>query len=207
MKILQEKEMKKMKNRIVPFFILSAFLAAFIIVGCAIRPNFPSVPFAAHKAGSTIVKEVKLDHDIHYAFYLMLYHENTKEDAERVRKLAGSGMGRADQYKLGRYVEIQDGIPIDVELKITGVDEEVDKIYLDKQFSVNHIVGGWKCHDPKDPQKNCFVKMITEIRLKPGHYRITLKSLKDIPELEGTTVALWFTWGIESRPYDWWVIY
>jgi hypothetical protein len=200
-----------MKNKIMRkfllniFLILSAILAASIIVGCAIRPNFPSVPFAAHKAGSTIVQEVKLDHDIVYAFYLMLYHENTKEDAERVRKLAGSGMHRKD--KSGNYVEIQDGIPVYVALKITGVDDEIDKIYLDKQFSVNHVVGGWKCHDSKDPQKNCFVKGITGIRLKPGRYRITLKSLQDIPELEATTVALWFDWGIEARPNDWWVIY
>lgn len=33
-----------------------------------------------------------------------------------------------------------------------------------------------------------FAKQIIELTLKPGHYRVSIESLKDVPELLGTPV-------------------
>jgi hypothetical protein len=198
----------KMKNskkwkiyRTVPLFlIIISILLSSIIAGCATAPFYPPVAFDVHQADATAVTEVNLIHDEIYELRLLLYR-NSKTDYERVHKLAGSGRSR--QVAPGQWVQIDDGVPIYVELKIVGLSEEVKGFSLEEKLYVKELMGGGLCPEPS-PGKTagCFLKKIKSIRLKPGLYRITLRSLRDIPELEGTRVAFWFGIPRDAKPFD-----
>ncbi|GEM_PF-2407809 len=194
--------MKKTINKIVPniFLFLITILLSSTMVGCATAPLYPAMPFAVHRAGATMVQEVKLDYDVYYAFDLLLYFN--KDTADRVHKLAGSGRFREDET--GKPIYFNDGVPIYLELKIIGLDEAVKGFYFeDKLFSGALESAGPDPHSPYVPNsgKGVFYRMIKTMRLKPGLYRITLKSLRDIPELEGTPVAFWLHWAHDARPF------
>jgi hypothetical protein len=100
-------------------------------------------------------------------------------------------------------VPINDGVPIYVELKIVGLNEEVKGFSLEGKYFVGvlHAIG--RCPEPP-PGKDagCFERRIEGVRLKPGLYRITVKSLRNIPELEGTRLAIWFTIPYNTKPFD-----
>lgn len=197
--------MKESINRTFPnvfLFLMTIFLSS-TIAGCATAPRYPAMPFAVHKAGATMMQDVKLVHDRTYEFSLKLYH-NRGKDADRVSKLAGSGARRKDET--GKWVQIDDGIPIYVELEIIGLDEAVKGFHFKEKLYVDELIGGGRDLDKnihnEETEKYFFYKMIKRIRLKPGLYRITLKSLRDIPELADTSVAFQFGWDWNSRPFD-----
>lgn len=201
MKILKEKEMKKRAGSILFFLSLIIVLLSSTIVGCASAPFYPPVAFAVHQAGATAVTEVKADRDRVYELLLLFYCNKDKADMERVHKLVGSGRSRKD--KTGKWVQINDGVPISVELKIVGLSEEVKGFSLEEKRSVDHLKGSTWCPDPiKKEGCGCFLKSIKGIRLKPGLYRITVKSLGNIPELEGTRLAIWFIIPANTKPFD-----
>lgn len=192
-------------NRTTPniFIFLITILLSSTMVGCATAPRYPAVPFAVHKTGATMVQDVKLVHDRTYEFSLKLYH-NRGKDADRVSKLAGSGARRKDET--GKWFQIDDGIPIYVELEIIGLDEAVKGFHFKEKLYVDELIAGGlervKNINNEAIDKYYFRKIIKRIRLKPGFYQITLKSLRDIPELIGTSVAFQFSWDWNSRPFD-----
>jgi hypothetical protein len=194
----------KKKNRTVSsvFFAMLIIVLSFIM-GCATAPYYPPVPFAVHRAGETIEQEVKLVHERYYEFRLRLYH-NRGEDAERVSRLAGSGGYYRNES--GNLIPINDGIPIYLELKVTGLDEEVKGFYFEEKLFVGKMIAGGiesaNATPNKDTDKPYLERIIKEIRLKPGLYQITLKSLRDIPALEGTSVAFQLGWYWNARPFD-----
>lgn len=205
--------MKKSINRTVPIvsiksrivsniiLLLISILLSSTIAGCASAPFYPPVEFAVHQAGATAVMEVKPDRDRVYELRLLFYGDQDKADFERVHKLVGSGRSRQD--KTGKWVQINDGVPISVELKIVGLSEEVKGFSLEEKLSVDLYTGVSWCPDPtKKEGSGCFLKSIKGIRLKPGFYRITVKSLKNIPELEGTRLAIWFGIPPNTKPFD-----
>jgi len=197
---------EKTINRTVPkilFLITVLFLST--LAGCATVPYYPPVPFAVQHAGTTMVQDVKLVHDRNYELYLWYYHNKGIEDGKRVRKLVGSGAYQRDEA--GKWVPVNDGVPVYLELKITGLDEAVKSFYFEEKLFVGEYIGAsieWVNGKPnKDTDKAYFKRIIKRnIRLKPGLYRITLKSLQDIPELQGTSVAFKFGWNWNSRPFD-----
>jgi hypothetical protein len=161
------------------------------------------VPFAVHKAGETMVQEVKLVHDRTYELYLRYYHKGG-EDSKRVVRLTGSGAHRLDES--GKRIPVNDGVPVYLELKIMGLDEAVKGFYFEEKLFAGELDGGgieWVNGKPnKDTDKAYLDKIIKIIRLKPGLYRIILKSLRDIPELEGTSIAFKLGWYWNSPPFD-----
>jgi hypothetical protein len=196
---------KKSINKIFPnvFLFLITILLSSIIVGCATAPIYPSVPFAVHKAGTTISQDVKLVHDLTYELYLRYYHKGG-EDSKRVVRLAGSGYYHKDEA--GKLIPVNDGIPVYLELKIEGLDEAVKGFDFEEKLFVGFVVAGgieWvDGKQNKDTDKAYLDRIIKRIRLKPGLYRITLKSLRDIPDLEGTSIAFKFSWQRNSVPFD-----
>ncbi len=197
--------MKKSINRTFPNFILflTTILLSSIIVGCATAPIYPAVPFAVQHAGATMVQDVKLVHDRNYELYLKYYIKDA-EDGKRLRRLVGSGASRRDES--GKRIPINDGVPVYLELKIMGLDEAVKGFYFAEKLFVGELVGGsieWVNGKPnKDTDKAYYYRIIKSIRLKPGLYRITLKSLWDIPELEGTSLAFQLGWYWNSGTFD-----
>lgn len=192
-------------NRTFPntFLFLITILLSSVVVGCASAPVYPSVPFAVQHAGTTISQDVKLVHDRTYELYLRYYHKGG-EDSKRVVKLTGSGAYRRNES--GELIPINDGVPVYLELKIMGLDEAAKGFYFeDKLFAGESVAGGieWVDGKPnKDTDKAYIDRIIKRIRLKPGLYRITLKSLRDITDLESTSIAFKFSWQRNSRPFD-----
>lgn len=152
------------------------------------------MPFAVQHTNATIVQDVKLEHNRYYELYLKYYHE--PGNGERLRRLAGSGMYHVDQS--GKLISVNDGVPVYLELEIVGLDEVVKGFYFEEKLFVGEFIGGgleWVDSKPnKDTAKPYVYRIIKGIQLKPGLYRITLKSLRDIPELEGTAIAFQIGW-------------
>lgn len=70
------------------------------------------------------------------------------------------------------------------------MDDEVKSFYFDQVISSYSGVGvGGTDDDLTGASGLSFTRIIKDIRLKPGRYRLSVTSLKDIPELEGTPVT------------------
>lgn len=133
-----------------------------------------SLPFEVQKAGSKVETELQIVEDKEYRFTLLfLYKENDEEDRARVRKLAG-GQGVDKNFKL-----IEPGIPISLKVKINIIDSTGERTMFEQEVSELSL-SGWG--------SGRFSKRIIYLTLKPGHYRVSIETLKDVPELLGTSV-------------------
>ena len=146
------------------------------IAGCtAAGPRPPiKLPFAVHQAGATVLTELRIVEERRYPFSLkFMYNEKDKADQERVRKLVGGH----EKDKHGKLLE--PGIPIPLKLTIDVIDSSGERTLLEKDV----LAFGEYCHGI-----NFFDRDYDLIQLSPGLYRVTVQSLKDIPELADTKV-------------------
>lgn len=164
--------------------IKSLALLAIILSSCpcssayaklGLPPKPPIVlPFAVELAGNKIETDVRIVKEQSYSLVLyFMYKENDREDRARIRQL----IGRATRNKEGRVIE--PGIPIPVRIKISAVESQKERLIVDTELS-EHELESWGA--------DSFKKVMTELFLKPGHYRVCIESLKDIPELKGTRI-------------------
>jgi len=152
----------------------SVLVLAFLpwLTACANAPS--SWPFEVQKAGNKVEVEFKAGEHRGYLFDLrLMYKEGDQVDRERVRKLAG----RYEQDNNGKLIE--PGVPILLRFKIDVIDDSGIKPMLDQVTSELRMTS----HGA-----DSFDKRIIEVPLKPGRYRISVESLKDVPELFGTPV-------------------
>lgn len=173
--------------------LFSAMLALFPWLPALAGSKLPKppliLPFAAHKAGSVVTTEVRIvEHRVYYFDLRLGFKENDSEDRKRVQKLAG-GFGRDKKSR----EPLDYGISIPVRLKITTVDSSNDLIIYDKEIQKEEMSGFGA---------NSFSKKIDRLELRPGHYRISLENLKDIPELNETPVFLGVGFNPKDRPID-----
>lgn len=133
-------------------------------------------PFEAQKARNAIeVKLWVLEHRSYVFNLRFMYKEEDLEDRLRVKKLVGE-YNRDNDGKL-----IEPGIPILLRLKIDVNDDSGLRPMLDREISELMRTGhGSDFYD----------KEIAAVILKPGHYRIMVESVHDVPELIGTPVML-----------------
>ncbi|MBU0484385.1 MAG: hypothetical protein KKB30_07725 [Proteobacteria bacterium] len=161
------------------FLALSVLLIITLsILGCAkdtVLSLTPPVvlPFAVQKAGNKVETELRIVDHREYIFSLCFnYKEGDQLDRERVKKLVG------DNYadKNG-----DPGIQTPLKLKITALQSTGENVIIEKDISDIRLRswGG-----------DSFSKHIDYIIMKPGHYRVSVESLKDSPELIGTEIFL-----------------
>ena len=160
---------------------LSIFMLAFLpwLTACA-KSNFP---FEVQKAGNKVEIEYRVvKHEFYYFNLRLMYKEGDQEDRARVRKLAGS----YEKDKNGKLIE--PGIPIVLRFKINVIDSAGERPMLEQEIPVLGLTswGG-----------DSFSKQIAGVPLKPGRYRISVESLRDVPELVGTPVI--FSIGIDAK--------
>ena len=140
------------------------------LAACANTPS--SVPFAVQKAGNKIEIEYRA---VEHRFYLLdlrlMYKEGDQEDRERVSKLAG----RYEKDPNGKL--IQPGVPILLKLRIDAIDDSGVRPMLEREISDLRTTSYGS---------DSFDKRIATVPLKPGRYRISVESLRDVPELFGT---------------------
>jgi len=151
----------------------------FCFTGCvATGPRPPiELPFAVHQAGATVMTELRIVDKYKYPFVLRFeYKEKDKADQERVRKLVGSGGRNKWTGKI-----IDPGIPIPLKLTISIIELSGERILSEK----NVLALGEDAHGinyfERDIDRN-------QIKIPPGLYRVTVQSVKDIPELANTKV-------------------
>ncbi|OGI38522.1 MAG: hypothetical protein A2140_07360 [Candidatus Muproteobacteria bacterium RBG_16_62_13] len=166
--------------------LLSMLLAMFpwFSAWAGSKPPKPPLilPFAVHKAGTVVTTELRITEHRVYWFDLRLgFKEHDHEDRNRVKKLAGSG-GRD---KFGKPLDY--GLSIPVRLNISAIDSSGERIIYNKEVRKEEMAGYGA---------NLYSKRIDRVELRPGLYRVTIKSLQDIPELAETPVSL----GIGYRP-------
>ena len=148
--------------------------------GCvAAGPRPPiELPFAVYQVGATVSTDLRIvkKGPYKYPFYLnFMFDEKDGLDRERVRKLVGSwGKNKVT----GKSIE--PGIPILLKLTISVIDPSGMQPFLEKEILVGDLCGF---------SANDFSREIDSIQLAPGFYRVTVQSLKDVPELANTKVV------------------
>lgn len=169
-----------------------AVLAFFPLVsGCASNMQPSSlplfVPFEAQKAGSAFTTEIwVVEHRI-YIFAVALgvkkgaTTEETIKNARQLDKLAGQS-GRDENGKLYRP-----GISIPLKLKVSAIEPSDERIIYDKEAYEEEVIS----HGRRG-----IAKLIDSIELKRGRYRVSIQSLKNIPELVDNPI----TFGIYRWP-------
>jgi hypothetical protein len=163
------------KNR--PFLIAVLALVAgtlYVVTMSALsQPAYVDVPFEAGNKGSVAEAEFSVATRKTYTFYLNLHFtRGNRQDAERVRKLAGTGA-----YRDGRQVDT--GLAIPVRLRVERLGNSGASSILDKVFTD---------HDLEAMAADHFSKIMTRIRLEPGRYRARVEALENIPELVDISV-------------------
>lgn len=171
----------KMHNANLSPLIFIAMLASFPWISvCAsdMRPPKPPlfVPFEAQKAGSIFTTELRVVEHRGYKFALLLKTKKgaSMEDARRLMELAGKfGRDKSGKQPWGGKL-LWPGISIPLKLKVSIIDASGERAIYDKEIHEEEVVGGGSMG---------IEKLIDTIELKSGHYRISIQSLKDIPEL------------------------
>lgn len=129
------------------------------------------LPFAVQKAGTKIETELLVAEYREYIFSLQFLFKGDDEDRKRVKKLVGEA----------RHVKNGDpGVPTPLRFTINVIDTTGEHPIRDQVIPELRLIS-WS--------GNSFDKLIDYVVLKPGRYRIRVESLKDAPELDGTTIT------------------
>jgi hypothetical protein len=179
------------KTRLSISFIL-LFLFTLLITGCEgsgkqKEPTLPiKLPFAVHKAAATVSTELRIIEKREYPFFLIfMFNPQDRADEKRVRKLVG---GLSINNFTGRNAD--PGIPISLKIVISTIDTSGERLLLEKEVVTEGSISYGS---------NSFDRLIGLIELAPGLYRVTVQSLKDIPELSGTEVILDISQRLRSK--------
>ncbi len=145
--------------------------------GCASDNQIPKpplvVPFNLDQPSTLENFFHIVEHD-QYSFKLQFsFRENDKLDRARVKELVGGNS--VDQS--GNPLE--PGVPTPVTIEIQGL-ESANKCLYTK--TIDPILTSWG--------GDSFDKVIVNIALKPGSYKIKLKHLRNSPEFQNTKIAL-----------------
>jgi hypothetical protein len=142
-----------------------------------------TLPFEVQKAGAEVESDVQVVEHREYIFSLVFrFDEKNPVDRSRVKKLVGDD---------GQNKDGDPGISTPLRLKITLIGSGSEEPVFDQEIQSLRLRswGG-----------NFFSKHIAYVRLKPGHYRIRVQSLKDVPELGGTKTDFAVGYYAKSTP-------
>lgn len=165
-------------RRTITALALAATLPWF--VGCAVGTDMPKppvlIPFALQKAGGKVEAQFRITDDRLYSFNLRyMFREGDRLDLFRVRKLTGG----YERDKNG--VLIDPGVPYSLRLIVSEIESTGEKSLIDEVFQIHKLeLFSWG--------GNSFTKEMIALRLNKGHYKATVISLQDVPELGDTLI-------------------
>lgn len=138
-----------------------------------------TVPFSLAEKGFSITTDFAAVERVYlYLFSLdLVLTKNDEEQFQRVARLWGgpSSFNReTSEFK-------PMGIPIPLRLTVSRVVNEREEIVFDKEFSQ---LASWA------GSRTQLSKLISYVKLTPGHYRVRLIALESVPELATTKVNL-----------------
>jgi hypothetical protein len=131
------------------------------------------LPFAVQKVGTKIETEIDVVDYRNYIFSLrFMFNEHDQSDRARIYKLVGDRP----------HVNTNDGdpgVPTPLDFGISQIDASGEKPISDQELKELRLMswGG-----------DTFDKHIAFVNLKPGHYRVSVESLRDAPELIGIPI-------------------
>lgn len=178
-------------------------MALICLVGCNLNSGPPKppidFPFAVHKIGEEISADVQISKGRFYEFDLVFfYYGEGLQNESRKRLLAVLG---DSAYRSKDFTYINPGIPVTIELAITGTDEWGGKLEITKKITTqafqyhgfrgfNGAVGGY------------YGRHGASIPLHPGLYHFRVRTLNDIPELADVPVIFVIYWDPRGAPLD-----
>lgn len=169
------------------------------VSGCASDMQTPKPPFfvlfEAQKAGSVFTTELRVVEHRSYVFALFLKVKKgaSMEDARRLIELAGKfGRDKSGKQPWGGKL-LWPGISIPLKLKISVIDASGERIIYDKEIHEEEMLGAGSIG---------IEKLIDVIDLSPGHYKISVQSLKDIPELAESPITFGIFGWPNTNPID-----
>lgn len=147
------------------------------------------VPFEAQKAGSIFTAELRVMEHRSYEFALLLKAKKgiSIEEAKRLIKLAGD-FGRDKNGKL-----IRPGISLPLKLRVSAIESSGERVVYDKEIHEEEALGAGGMG---------IEKLIDVIDLRPGRYKVSIQSLKDIPELAETPITFGIYGWHNTNPID-----
>lgn len=186
------------KMRTIPNLLLITLIAGFMLInisGCSFNPacvSFSDIPtcsvritpFAIDKGGTIIETDFKAGEDRYHNFRLLIW---TKSPDIR---------NDEQSFELVYRTEIR------LEVEVIAKDEANKKFAFKEIVDVGKYNGtGWAKHKADinwtQGYEAYHFRPIISPRLKPGHYKIRMKSIQDHPEFKGRPVS--FAIGYDSR--------
>lgn len=133
-----------------------------------------SIPFFADKAGERADILLRISSDDTYWFALQFVHKkNDWNHRAKIREITGDHA--IDQQ--GKYVNT--GVPIHLRIKIIRTEDQAEKVLVEKESFSQHA-HTWDV--------TSISKLIAQVQLSAGTYRVVLESLKEHRELRGTVI-------------------
>lgn len=134
-----------------------------------------SLPFEVQKSGAKIDTAFRIEEQRKYSFDLLFRCRMVDPiNYAHVRELVGeSGINKIT----GK--QVAPGIPIPLRIRLMQTTTSGEKIILDKEVSELTLYGA---------SAEYFYKEIVSLHVPPGSYRVSIESLKDAPELQGTQI-------------------
>ncbi len=141
-----------------------------------------SVPFAVEKAGTRLTCEVIIEDEGGYGVYLSYFHNSSREDRDRVLRIAG---GYEYDASLDVWQDFDKGGPMIVRYILKSLDS--GQILRDEV--IKHP-GIWSWDGER---RNA---VLGAFDLTPGRYEVTVESLTDAPDMATVRTEL------EVGPYS-----
>lgn len=171
--------------------IATACFMFLILNGCAgmntpkVPVGYVELPFAAHQAGAVVETDIEIEEDRPYTFALLIWFKNMR-DEDLIYKFANTAFG---------------GVDINVSVEVTGLDKNTQSFsYRKNHFAGERTASGFPKQNPYGAEgyRN---RLITYIRLKPGLYRVRVKSLDNVPELAEMPVSFRINYNRKLQKY------
>lgn len=171
--------------------IATACFMFLILNGCAgmntpkVPVGYVELPFAAHQAGAVVEADIEIEEDRPYTFALLLWFKNMS-DIDYIERFANTGHG---------------GIGIRLALEVVGLDEPNKTFLYSKNISARESTGAGFPKQNRYGAGGYHNRLITYIRLKPGLYKVKIRSLDNVPELAEMPVSFEISYNRKIQKY------
>ena len=152
--------------------IASSFTIFFLLLGCLPSNNILRIPISLHKAGSTIEADFEIEQDDSVSLSLWFFVNKEREDRDHLMDF----LGRTPR---GINHPITKSVVIPLKVKIIKYTDTTEIVILNKIYVTSgiHAIA-----------ENELERLIDELRIKSGKYRIRLETINEFLQLSHTKI-------------------
>lgn len=149
------------------------------ITACTESPQYQKpptmLPYETRLAGGQIETRVRVVEHANYRIGFKLgYMDGDEADRRRAARLAG------DPQRDSAWQLMRPGTPISFQIRISSFNPSSFEGVVNKSILEEQMNG---C------SAQCCYANVTDVRIKPGVYRIAIENVKDFPDFQGTNVT------------------